>query len=176
VKIHGVDVRDIEVSSLRSRVHLVRGREILADTIENNISCLRPEVGTEQVLEALEKVRLLEHVQKLPDGIRTQLSSVGNPLSSGQVAQLMLARAIAGRPGVLVLDETLDVIDSTLLKGIYSVLLDPAAPWTLIDLTSDPVVWGDFAQHYRLSTHGLERIEPGASTERLKVTAERGDS
>ena len=167
VKLQGVDIRDLDLLSLRSQVHLVRGIEVLAGSIEINVNCLRPQIASEDVLKALEQVGLLEIIQKLPEGIRTNLSPGGAPLSTGQLAQLMLARAIVGKPRLIVLDETLDTIDPLSLKYIYQVLLDPKAPWTLIDLTSDPVVWSGFESHYRLSATGLQALAAGVSVEKL---------
>jgi putative ABC transport system ATP-binding protein len=167
IRINGIDVRDISTYSLRSRIQLVRGYEILHGTIEDNVACLRPHIGTEEVLDALDRVGLLKVVQALPEGVRTNLSAAGAPLSTGQCAQLILARAIVGKPGLIILDQTLDTIDPQSMGQIYQTLLRTDAPWTLIALTSDAMVWTGIEQHYYLSTAGLEKFDSGTVEEQI---------
>ena len=63
------------------------------------------------VRQALLAVGLLEDMLDFPAGLHTQLGTGGSPLSLGQAERLMLARAIAGSPRLLVLDEVLDDMD-----------------------------------------------------------------
>jgi len=67
--------------------------------------------------------------------VHTTLQAHGAPLSSGEARRLMFARAIAGRPGLLVIDGALDAFDRATAQEILRVLLDRDAPWTLVVLT-----------------------------------------
>mgnify|MGYP001249992846 CR=1 FL=1 len=89
----------------------------------------------------------------LPDGLRTQLSSTGGPLSYGQARRLMFARAIAGKPRLLVIDDLLDDLDARARKKTLAVLLSPAWPWTLILLTHSEAVTLGFQRVIHMS-HG----------------------
>ena len=71
----------------------------------------------------------------LPDGLESELATDGAPLSQGQIAQLMIARAILGQPRLLLLDRTLDVLDEETRARVADVLFDAAAPWTLALVT-----------------------------------------
>ena len=76
----------------------------------------------------------------LPGAIDTRLSPGGAPLSQGQLRRLMLARALAGRPRLVLIDEVLDAIDADVKGRILDILMDPDAPWTALIATRDPEV------------------------------------
>jgi len=72
----------------------------------------------------------------MPKGIDTELHVHGRPLSHRQSCRLMIARAIAGRPRLVILDGALDQVDRREDRGrLASVLFAPDAPWTLICVT-----------------------------------------
>ena len=80
----------------------------------------------------LESVGLWGSIQALPLGVETHLTSDGQPLSSTQQSLLMLARVIASRPSLLLIDGTLDALDTALGQKVLRSLLHPEAPWTII--------------------------------------------
>jgi len=136
--IDGFDYRDLALQSLREHVALVRGEGIFSGTLLENIALDREEVALEDVQDALEKVELLEAVRALPDGLSTQVSARGRPLSPGQVRRLLIARAIAGRPRLLVLDRIVDHLgDADMRARICARLLEPGVAWTVVCLTDD---------------------------------------
>jgi ABC-type transport system involved in cytochrome bd biosynthesis fused ATPase/permease subunit len=63
------------------------------------------------------------------------MQTSGAPLSLGQVNRLMLARAVVGQPRLLVLDETLDHMDSDLRETVLPALFGREARWTLLVVT-----------------------------------------
>jgi putative ABC transport system ATP-binding protein len=78
-------------------------------------------------------VGLLEAVDEMSDGLATQLTTGGQPLTIAQALRLMLARAIALRPRVLILDEVLDLMEETAERdALLQRLTDQSNPWTLI--------------------------------------------
>ncbi|MGL4550411.1 MAG: peptidase domain-containing ABC transporter, partial [Gemmataceae bacterium] len=83
---------------------------------------------------------LLDEVQGLPDGLYTPLATGGAPLSGSQADRLMLARAVAGRPGLLLVDGLLDRLDTDVRRRVLAGLIAPEAPWTLLIVTSHPEV------------------------------------
>ena len=137
VEIDDFDVRDLSLNSLRDHVAAVKGVEIFEGTILDNVRMGRPEISVADVRQALQAVDLLDAVSKLPDGLATILGTGGQTLSLGQVERLMLARALAGRPRLLVLDETLDSIGSQVRETVLNAVLRPDRPWTILVVTHE---------------------------------------
>lgn len=140
VEVDHCDVRDLSLQSLREHVAVVKGVEIFEGTILDNVCMGRPKIGIAEVREALQAVGLLDAVLDLPQGLSTVLGTGGHTLSLGQVERLMLARAIVGRPRLLVLDETLDDLDSRVRDSVLNMVLGPDRPWTLLIATHDDKV------------------------------------
>jgi putative ABC transport system ATP-binding protein len=135
IEIDGWDLRDLSREALREQVGTVKGLEIVEGTIAENVAMGREQISLADVRAALRAACLLDAAQSMPDGLQTHLAASGSPLSSGQAARLMLARAIVGRPRLLVLDEAIDEIDQEIRDQVISALIDRQAPWTLILLT-----------------------------------------
>ncbi len=132
VAIDGQDYRDLRLESIRRSVSLVRDEEVFTASILDNVLVGRRDQSHREVLAALERVGLLEEVRALPEGLETRLHSDGQPLSHGQVARLMLARALLSHPRLLLVDRTLDDLDRKTRERIGDLLFDPEAPWTLV--------------------------------------------
>ncbi len=112
VQINGLDVRDVQLDSLRRAVGLVSDtNEIFAGTVEENILLGRSYITHEDLQWALEFTHLTDELAKFPQGLQTKLITEGRNLSRGQVQRLLIARAIVSRPSLLILDEGFTGID-----------------------------------------------------------------
>ena len=139
VEIDGNDIRNYKLESLRTEVAIVRVNEVFQGTILENISFGRPDVDTQRVRDVLAGVGLMDEIDALPQGIHSQVSTFGLPLSSGQALRLALARAMAGRPRLLIIDEILDRVDDVSLRSsILESVFDRKAPWTLLLTSENP--------------------------------------
>lgn len=132
ITINDVDPRDMRPDALRRHVALVRNVEVFGGTIAENIHLERPDVTMQDVRDALINVGLLEKVLELHDGLDTKLVETGYPLSASHLRKLMIARAIAGKPRLLLIDGVLDSLSDDDFNLISEVLFAPDAPWTLI--------------------------------------------
>ncbi len=108
VRIDGVPSAELSLSAYREHVALVRGPEIFAGTVADNVRVGRKDITLADARRALRDVGLDETVAGLPKGIHSALSTYGAPLSPDESTRLVLARALAGRPRLLLLDGTLD--------------------------------------------------------------------
>lgn len=160
IEIDGIDLRDVKLESLREHVAIVKGIEIVQGTIYDNVRMGREFVTHGDVIRALRAVALLEDVQDFPEGVHTVLSADGAPLSLGQTERLMLARAIAGQPRLLVLDELLDDMDRAVRAEVLPALFGPSARWTLLVITHSPEVAALCTRQVR-----IERLRPDAVAE-----------
>ncbi|MCA9031037.1 MAG: ATP-binding cassette domain-containing protein [Planctomycetaceae bacterium] len=148
ILMNGIDVRDYRPDILRQHVALVRAVEVFDGTVADNVHLGRPQISIADVRAALDEVGLLDDILKMPDGIQSHLTSTGAPLSSNQRRLLMIARAIVGRPRLLLVDGLLDAMPDTLAEQLIDVLCNSSQPWTLLLVSG----------HDRL-TKGLRRIE-----------------
>lgn len=136
ILLDGVDLRELSLQELRRHVALVREVEIFEGTLYENVAMGRPEVTPEDVHRALTAVGLGDEVARLRGGVKTRLLTGGKPLSLGQAQRLMLARALAGRPRLLVVDGLLDGLDAATLTALEERLSSVCSSTTLLVMTS----------------------------------------
>lgn len=132
ILIDGVPVQEYDQSSLFSQIGLVFQDSIIFNTsLKENIS-LRGEGSIEKALAVAE---LDELVKELPQGINTMISERGTSLSGGQKQRLMLARALAVNPKVLLLDDFTARVDITTEKSILQNIHKEYSDITVISIT-----------------------------------------
>jgi ABC-type multidrug transport system fused ATPase/permease subunit len=121
VEIDGVDVRELTAGALAATVGLVpQVPFVFDDTVAGNVSLGRAGVGDEGVRAALRLAQAESFVERLPEGVLTPVGERGTSLSGGQRQRLTLARALAGRPRLLVLDDATSAVDPRVEAAILA--------------------------------------------------------
>ena len=106
VKVGGVDVRQVEPHVLMEQVAFVfQNNRLFKASILENVRAARPDATREQVQAALTAAQCDDILEKLPNGIDTQIGSEGTYLSGGEQQRIALARAILKDAPIVVLDE-----------------------------------------------------------------------
>ncbi len=111
IKIEGSDIRSFDKQELRRKFGVVFQNDVLfADMIYENISIGR-KIPKERVLEAVKDAQAYSFIQELEGELDYTLSIRGSNLSGGQRQRLLVARALAGRPEILILDDASSALD-----------------------------------------------------------------
>lgn len=112
VRVDGTDIRDLPVNEVRNLVSVSFEDPILFSTsVAENVSMGAPGVDDDAIWQALEITAAKDFVERLPEGLDTQVGEQGLSLSGGQRQRLALARAVIGAPRILVLDDPLSAVD-----------------------------------------------------------------
>ncbi len=131
-----IDARGLDRAAARQQVAFVGRAEVFAGTVEENLRLGRDGLTGADLRRSLDMVGLSDRVARLPQGMQTPLTPDGRPLSNNEIARLAIARAIAGRPRLLLLDGMLDGLDLSACPGLLDSLFDPDAGWTLAVVTA----------------------------------------
>jgi ATP-binding cassette subfamily B protein len=131
VTVDGVDVRDLDLADLRRTVATAFEEPVLfSASVRENVALGATDATETEVRQALQ-VASADFVDDLPWGLDTRIGEQGLSLSGGQRQRLALARAVVGRPSVLVLDDPLSALDvhteAEVEHALRSVLSDVTA-------------------------------------------------
>ena len=124
IKIDGLDIRQLPLSVLRKSIACVMQDIFLfSDTIEGNIRLgARESMSTQEVRLALKRSHSAEFVDRMQDKEQTVIGERGVGLSGGQKQRITIARALARKTPILVLDDSTSALDSETEVKIQSVL------------------------------------------------------
>lgn len=139
--IDGHEIREVQGESLHHQMGIVLQQNFLfSGTVVENIRVGRPDATDDEVVEAARRLDCLNVLNKLPDGLTTQVGERGGNLSLGQRQLVCFTRAMLADPRILILDEATSSVDT-----MTEVRIQRALAMLLEDRTS-------FVVAHRLST------------------------
>ena len=117
------DLESLDLRSLRRQIGVVmQDSRLFSGSIYENITISAPDLKREQVWEAAEIAGIAEDIREMPMGMHTMLQEGGGSISGGQRQRLMIARAIAPKPKILIFDEATSALDNITQKKVSEAL------------------------------------------------------
>lgn len=111
IRVFGEDIRNLKRDELRRHMGLVlQNDSVFSDTIGQNIAFSRPSVGINEVRFAKE-IAQADFIDDIPDAYNHMIAQRGTNISGGQRQRLLIARAIANKPKLLILDDASSALD-----------------------------------------------------------------
>lgn len=115
----GKDMSRIDLKSLRRKIGVViQNGRLFAGDIYSNIVISAPQLSVDDAWEAAELAGIAGDIRHMPMGMHTMISEGGGGVSGGQRQRLMIARAIAPKPKVLMFDEATSALDNITQKKV----------------------------------------------------------
>ena len=123
VKINDIDVKDIDLTYLRSSIGVVTQEAYLFNgTIKDNLLFAKRNATQKEIEEACKIANIHDMITSLPDGYNTEVGNRGLKLSGGEKQRLSIARVILKDPKILILDEATSALDSISESSIQNAL------------------------------------------------------
>ena len=123
IKIDGVDIKDIKMSSLRDNIAVVfQDNFLFSGTIRENIMMGNKSASNEQLQEVLQAAHLDEMIEFLPQGLDSVIGERGTTLSGGQRQRVAIARAMIKNAPIIILDEATSALDNKSEKIVQKAL------------------------------------------------------
>ncbi len=115
----GKDLATIDLKSLRRRIGVVmQNGKLFSGDIFSNITISAPWLTMDEAWEAAELAGIADDIRDMPMGMQTQISEGSGGVSGGQRQRLMIARAVAPKPRILMFDEATSALDNLTQKTV----------------------------------------------------------
>lgn len=176
IRFSGRDLRDLALDTLRAEIAIVSAVEIVHGTLSENVSLNRDSITRDDVRRAIASVGLDFAVAESPDRFDTMLHPLGGILSEGELQRLMLARAIAGKPTILVVDTLFDKETTETRQTIFDTLFSDEHNWTLLIASNLPEVLERCDHVVELSAGNTDKSRVKKSSSDVKEQEEGSSS
>ena len=167
ILIDDVPLGEIDLQAWRGMVGYVPQELVLFhDSVLANVTLGDPRLGEEEARAALEAAGAWDFVSALAEGVHSIVGEKGSKLSGGQRQRIALARALAGQPKLLILDEVTSALDPRTERDICRNIESLSGDMTILAITHREA-WTDIADRiYRLDGGTIELVQDGRALKR----------
>ncbi|MBC6400010.1 MAG: ABC transporter ATP-binding protein [Ekhidna sp.] len=138
---NGYSLRDLDATYIRDKIGKNVSQEaIFEGSLLDNILVGKPTSDINDALNAMNEVGLMDEINQLADGLNTEMLSGGKGFSSSFVNKLVLARCLAKRPAMLILNDFFNNFTKGERLKLIEMLTNATKKWTLIVVSNDPLV------------------------------------
>lgn len=151
ISIGSQNIKIFDENQLRNSMTIInQAPHIFNTTIRENLLLAKDNATDEELLLALEKVELKNHVESLPKGLDTWTGELGRQLSGGQQKRLAVARAFLHDKPILILDEPTEGLDKETERLVFENLVELMQNKTVIFITHNAKLLESFDRIVRL--------------------------
>ncbi len=141
ITINGISMRNIHMTDLHDMVSVnLSADEVFTGTVEENVRLGKPEIRQQDVLDSLRKAGILDFVNRLPQGIFTEMLPGGKGWPGSAVRKLLLARSLVKKPSLVLFHDLFDSIGKAEKNHLINNLFEESNAATIIAVSSDPIV------------------------------------
>ena len=151
IEYDGVDIRQINRQSLRNKIGISAQVEVFEGSVLDNIRLDNNAISMHDINDVLTKLGLLDDLAILENGLDTQLTAFGAPLSTTQLQRLMLVRAVVTKPDLLIIDGMIDNLNPEQTQVVINYLLSRKQEWMLLVTTRFKHIADQFDQEILLA-------------------------
>ncbi|MCB0544235.1 MAG: ATP-binding cassette domain-containing protein [Lewinellaceae bacterium] len=138
---NGLPKQNINLRSLREHIGDFSSQEdLFKGSVLENITLGNERMPLQRVLQVIEEVGLNDFIRNMPEGLNSELLPGGKNVPRSVITKILVARAIAPAPQLLVLEEPQSHLNVHDRIRISSLLTGRERPWTLVAVTSDPIL------------------------------------
>jgi ATP-binding cassette, subfamily C, bacterial len=161
ILIDGTPLPQIDLTAWRSRIGYVPQEMLLFhDSVRRNVTLGDESITDQDVIQALQSAGAWGFVSALDHGIDTKIGEHGARLSGGQRQRIAIARALVGRPRLLVLDEVTTALDPKTEAAICTTLRDLPGEVTVISISHQPAMRRVADVVYRVEQGEVTQVHP----------------
>ncbi|MBT1705762.1 peptidase domain-containing ABC transporter [Chryseosolibacter indicus] len=141
VTINNYSLRDLDIRHLRDSIAKnISPEDIFDGTILENITLGSPTRTVDDALQAIRSVKLEDEINQLPNGLSTHIVSGGKGFSSSFIHKLILARCLAKKPSLIILNDFFSALKRQEKLELLNTIIPENSPWTLVAVSNDPLI------------------------------------
>ncbi len=152
----GVDKVELTPSTRKLFSYVPQGNTMFSGTIAQNMRNVKEDATDEEIIEALKMACAWEFVEKLPDGIESEIKERGGGFSEGQAQRLSIARSLIRHSPILLLDEATSALDVKTESRVLKNIMQDEYPRTCIVTTHRPSVLTACKRVYAIRDKGCK--------------------
>ena len=139
--------------------YIPQGNTLFSGTIAENMRMVKPEASDEEIIAALDAACAWEFVQKLEEGLNTQVRERGQRFSEGQKQRLSIARALLADAPVMILDEATSALDVGTERRVLRRIIRKEPHRTLIVAAHRPSVFSMCSRVYKIQEGRMQEMD-----------------